>query len=77
MRESLEPTDETEEPEFEVDLRNEGIAQDAILKDEGRMGRIKVVDKLKVGYQPQIKFNRFDEEEGQKIYERGNIELHE
>ena len=31
------------EPEFKVDLRIEGIAQDVILKDEERMGKIQVV----------------------------------
>ena len=78
LRKGSEPTDEKEEPEFEVDLRIEGIAQDAILKDEERMGRIKeAVGKLKVGYQPKRESNRFDEEESQKIYEQGNIELHE
>ena len=40
-----------EEPDFEVDLRIEGIAQDVILKDEERMGQIqKVVDKIRTGY---------------------------
>ena len=39
LREGFVP--EKEEPEFEVDLRIEGIAQDAILKDEERMGKIK------------------------------------
>ena len=31
------------EPEFKVDLRIEGIAEDAIFKDEERMGKIQVV----------------------------------
>ena len=45
LREGLEPTEEKEEPQFEVDLRTEGIVQDAILKDEDRMGNVKdVVD---------------------------------
>ena len=38
-----ESTAEKEEPELEVDLRTEGIAQDAILKDEERMGKIREV----------------------------------
>ena len=45
MRGTVSPV-EKEEPEFEVDLRIEGVAQDAILKDEERMGKIqKVADK--------------------------------
>ena len=52
LREGYESTDEKEEPEFEVDLRIEENAQDAILKDEERMGKIKVVvGKLKIGDQ--------------------------
>ena len=40
-----------EEPEREVDLRIEGIAQDVIPKEEEIMGSIqKVVDKLRTGY---------------------------
>ena len=31
------------EPEFKVDLRIEGIAQDVILKDEERVGKIQEV----------------------------------
>ena len=78
LREGFEPTEEKEEPEFEVDLRIEGIAQDAILKDEERMGNLKeVVGKLKIGCQPKRKSYRFDKKESQKIFEQGNIELHE
>ena len=78
LREGFDPTEEKEEPEFEVDHRIEGIAQDAILNDEERMGNIKeVVDKLKIGHQPKRKSNRFDQKESQHIYEQCNIELHE
>ena len=38
---------------------------------------MKVVDKLKFGFQPGRESNRFDGEESQKIYEQGNIELYE
>ena len=38
------------EPEFKVDLRIEGIAQDVILKDEERMGKIQEeVERLRRG----------------------------
>ena len=41
---------EKEEPEFKVDLRLEGIAQEVILKDEERMGQIReVVEKRRNG----------------------------
>ena len=54
MREGLEPTEEKEEPEFEVDHRTQGIVQDATSKDEDRMGNVKdVVDKLEIGYPPE------------------------
>ena len=47
---SAESLVEKEEPEFKVDLRIEGIAQDVILKDEERMGNIQeVVDNLRKG----------------------------
>ena len=63
---------------FQVDLRIEEIAQDAIWKEEENMGKIReVVGKFKVGYQPKRESDRFDEEESQKIYEQGNTELHE
>ena len=39
--ESAESPVHKEEPEFEVDLRIEGIEQDVILKDEKRMGKSK------------------------------------
>ena len=78
LRTGFEPTEAREETEFEVDLRIEGIAQDAILKDEDRVGRTTEVGcKVKIGYCPKTKSNRFDEEESQKIYEQGNSELHE
>ena len=58
LREGFEPTEEKEEPEFEVDLRIEWIAQDAILKDEERTGKIKeVMGKLRIGSQPKGKSN--------------------
>ena len=34
---------EREEPEFKVDLRIEGVAQDVILRYEGRLGKIQEV----------------------------------
>ena len=47
---STESLVETEEPEFQVNLRIEGVAQDVIQKDEGQTGQIqKVVDKLRTG----------------------------
>ena len=64
LREGFEPTEEKEEPEFAVDLRIEGIAQDVILKDEERMGKMKeAVGKSRIGYQPKGKSNWFDKEE--------------
>ena len=43
LERSTESTAEKEEPELEVDLRTEGIAQDVILKNEERMGKIREV----------------------------------
>ena len=75
LRKGFEPIDEKEEPEFEVDLRIEGIAQNAILKDEERIGKTEVVDKLKVVYQPKRESNRFHDEGRAKMYEQGKIEI--
>ena len=48
---SAESLVEREEPEFQVDLRIEGTAQDVILENEERMGRIqKSVGKFRIGY---------------------------
>ena len=48
---SAESLDEEKEPEFKVDLRNEGIAQDVILEDEERKNKIQNMDdKLRTGY---------------------------
>ena len=48
---STESLVEKEEPEFKVDLRIKGIAQDVIPEDDQRMGQLqKVVDKLRNGY---------------------------
>ena len=41
LERGAESTVEKEEPEFKVDLRIEGTAQDVILKDEERMGQIR------------------------------------
>ena len=40
LKRSAESHLEKEEPEFKVDLRIEGIAQDVIFEDEKRMGQI-------------------------------------
>ena len=41
LERSTESPVEKQEPEFQVDLRIEGIAQDVILKDEERVGKPK------------------------------------
>ena len=57
-------------------MKNEGLK--SISKDEEKDGqKIKVVRNFKIGYQPRRTSYRFDEEESQKIYDQGNIELHE
>ena len=79
---------ESEEPEFKVDLRIEGIAQDVILKYEERMVKIhEMVDKLRTGYNTKsiivdlektgnsIKFS--EESRCRTTHELGNVELHE
>ena len=43
LKRSTESLVEKEQPEFKVDLRIEGIAQDVILKDEERVGHIQEV----------------------------------
>ena len=86
----LEQRDESsveKELELEVDLRIEGIAQDVILKDEERMGKIQeVVVKLRKGsYTKSIREDlgnpqnsmRFSEESSRIIHEVGNIDLYE
>ena len=51
---------EKEEPEFKVDLRIEGSAQDVILKDEERTDQLeKVVDKLRTGYHTKSRVVQF------------------
>ena len=83
---STESLVEKEEPEFKVDLRIGGIAQDVILKDEERMDQIpKVFDKLRKTHAKSIiedvgktrKSIRFSGESSREIHEQGNIELHE
>ena len=84
---STESLVEKEEPEFEVDLSIEGIAQEVILKDEERMDKFqKVVDKLGTGHHTKSiieglvmtrKSIKFSEESSRTIHELGNIELHE
>ena len=86
----LERRDEStveKQPQFEVDLRIEGIAQDVILKDEERMGKIQeVVGKLRNGSRTKSilkdlgkpeKTMKFSEESSRIILEMGNIELYE
>ena len=86
----LERRDESiveKEPEFKVDLRHEGIAQDVILKDEERMGTIQeVVENLRKGsrtksiredLRKQENSTIFSEESRRIIHEMGNIELYE
>ena len=52
------PVGEEENP-FEVDLRIQGIRQDAVLEDQGRMTKIQeVVDKLRPGY-PKLRHPHF------------------
>ena len=85
---STESLVEKEEPEFKVDLRIEGIAQDVILEDEERMGHMQKVKEwyyeldpvpnqlLKIWEKPEKSIN-FSEESSRTIHELGNIELHE
>ena len=78
---------EKEEPEFKVDLRIEGIAQDVIPEYEERVSQIqKVIDKLRTGYHTKSiiedlvkaeKSIKFSVESSRTIHELGNIELHE
>ena len=75
-----------EKPEFEIDLRVEGVPQGAILKHEEQMKEIsEKLKKLKFG--SCTKSNRDDlkqegnvifiEESSRVLYEKGNMELFE
>ena len=72
-----------EKPQFEIDLRVEGVSQDAILQDEAKMNEInEMFEKLKVGSRTKSvrddlsKGNMiFSEESSQAIYEMCNMEL--
>ena len=87
MKRSTESPVEKEEPEFKVDLRTEGIAQDVILEDEERMGQIQeVVEKRRNGSRTKSILEdlgkpensmKFSEDSSRTIHVLGNIELHE
>ena len=71
-------------PKFEIDLREEGVPQDTIMKDEEQMKEInKKLEKLKIGScTTSIRNNLkkkgdmiFSEESSRLIYEMGNLEL--
>ena len=72
-----------EEPQCEIDLRVEGVSQDAILRDEAKVNEInEKFEKLKVGSRTKSvrddlsKGNMiFSEESSQAIYEMCNMEL--
>ena len=83
----LERRDEStveKEPQFKVDLRIEGIAQDVILKHEERMGKSQeVVGKQRSGPpfledlgKPEKSW-KFSEESNRIIHEMGNVESYE
>ena len=84
---SAESHVEKKEPEFKVDLRIEGIAQDVILEDEERMGKVQViVHNFRNGSRTESiiedlgrpeKSIKFCEESSGTIHELGNIEAYE
>ena len=76
-----------DEPEFKVDLRFAGIAQDVILKDEQRIGKIQeVVGKLRNGSRTKSILEdlgnpenpvKFSADSNRIFHEMGKIELYE
>ena len=76
-----------EENQFKVALRVQGIPQDAVLEDQGRMTQIQeLVDKLRSEYQTESivadlgkkgNFNRFSAASKRIIFNLGTIELYE
>ena len=75
-----------EKPKFEIDLRVEGVSQDAILKDGEQMKEInKTLEKLKRGsctksIRDDLKKQGdmiYSEESSRVIHEMGNMELFE
>ena len=76
-----------ESRQLEIDLRAEGVSQDAILKDEEQMKKInKTLEKLKSGSCPKSTSGwsgkkpdntTFSEESRRVIQEMGNMELFE
>ena len=82
MRNSVSLVDK--KPQFEIDLRVEGVSQDAILQDEEKMKEIsKKLEKLRNGSCTKSIRNDFkdrgnmifSEESSRAIYELGNLEL--
>ena len=69
--------------QFEIDLRVEGVSQDAILQDEAKMNEInEKLEKFKMGSCAKSIRNDlrkgkmiFSEESSRAIYEMGNMEL--
>ena len=78
----LEPAVE-EKPQFEIDLRVEGVSQDAILQYEEKMTEIhKKLEKLRIGSCTTSIRNDLSkgnvicsEESSRAVYEMGNMEL--
>ena len=86
LKRSAESLLEKEEPEFKVDLRIEGVAQDGILKDQERMGKIQeAVERLRRGSRTKSILEdlgkpessmKLSEESSRIFHEMGNIELY-
>ena len=72
LKRSTESHVEKEEPEFNIDLRIEGIAQDVILEDE-RIGQTKSILEDLGKPENSMKFS----ESSRTIHKLANIELHE
>ena len=80
------PVAEEENP-FKVDLRIQGVPQDAVIEDRERMSQIQeLVDKLRAGYhtkpiiadlEKEGKSTRFSEESSRTIRELRNIALYD
>ena len=72
-----------EKPQFEIDLRVQGVSQDAILQDEEKMKDInKKLERLRIGsctksIRKDLSNGNmiFSEESSRAIYEMGNMEL--
>ena len=79
VKRSAESPVEKEEPEFKVDLRTEGIAQDVILEDEERMGQIQeVVEKRRNGSRTQYILEDLGKQENSmKFSEDSSRTIHE